>query len=93
MRITLELSDDLLRRAQQRADERGLTLHALVEEGLRLSLEARSEPAQPTFRLRTWGRGGLTDEARDRGLHAMLLELQERAPPRLVSGVKPPHEA
>jgi predicted transcriptional regulator len=93
MRVTLELSDDLLRRARRLADERGLTLHALVEEGLRLSLQARSEPAQSAFRLRTWGRGGLTDEARDRGLHAMLLDRQEQAPPRLVSGVNPPHEA
>jgi len=79
MRITIEISDDLLRRSRRLADERGLTLHALVEEGSRLSLQARSEPAQPRFRLRTWGRGGLTDEARDRGLHAMLLELHERA--------------
>jgi predicted transcriptional regulator len=89
MKTTIEISDDLLRRARQLADERGLTLRALVEEGLRLSLQARSEPAQPTFRLRTWGRGGLTDEARDRGLHATLLELHEQAQPPLVTGGEP----
>ena len=89
MKTTIEISDDLLRRARQLADERGLTLRALVEEGLRLSLQARSEPAQPTFRLRTWGRGGLTDEARDRGLHAMLLDLHEQARPPLVTGADP----
>lgn len=91
MKTTIEISDDLLQRARRLADERGLTLRALVEEGLRLSLQARSEPAQPTFRLRTWGRGGLTDEARDRGLHATLLELHEQAQPPLVTGAEPRH--
>jgi hypothetical protein len=57
-----------------------------ISDELLLSLQARTEASPPTFRLRTWGSGGLTDEARDRGLHAMLLDLHEQARPPLVTG-------
>lgn len=89
MKTTIDISDELLLRARRLADERGLTLRALVEEGLRLSLQARTAQTPPAFRLRTWGSGGLTDEARDRGLHAVLLDLHEQARPPLVTGAEP----
>jgi len=46
MKTTLEISDVLLERAKAQARKSGKTLRALVEEGLRLVLDAR--PA--TFR-------------------------------------------
>ena len=50
MKTTIELSDALLKAARKRARARGLTLRAIVEEGLRLVLrdEAKAKP----FRLR-----------------------------------------
>ena len=41
MKTTLDLSDDLLARAKRHAKKTGLPLRAIVEEGLRLVLEAR----------------------------------------------------
>ena len=38
MRTTIRINDDLLKGAKKRAAEEGLTLTALVEEGLRLVL-------------------------------------------------------
>ena len=62
MRTSIELSDSLLEwRARRLARKRGLTLRALVEEGLRRVL-ADSDTA-PAFRLEdvTFGEGGLID--------------------------------
>lgn len=41
MKTTLDLSDDLLARAKRHAKKTGRPLRAVVEEGLRLALEAR----------------------------------------------------
>lgn len=49
MKTTIEISDSLLESAKRRARERGTTLRALVEEGLRTVLE--QEPAAGTFTL------------------------------------------
>ena len=38
MRTTIQLSDDLLRRAKKKAAEKGRTLTSLIEEGLRIIL-------------------------------------------------------
>ncbi len=58
MKTTLNLDDELLRRAKQRAAARGTTLTALVEAGLRAALAdpPRAQPAVlnfPTFRGET----------------------------------------
>jgi hypothetical protein len=50
MKTTIEISDALLRAAKRSARARGLTLRALVEEGLRRVL--RDEVAATPFRLR-----------------------------------------
>lgn len=49
MKTTVELSDDLLMLAKQRALERGTTLKALIEAGLRHALteDERREAATP----------------------------------------------
>ena len=45
MRTTIRLSDDLLRRAKNRAAEKGRTLTSLIEDGLKMILaEARPAP-------------------------------------------------
>ena len=41
MKTTIDLSDDLLARARRLAKQRGVPLRAIVEEGLRLTLENR----------------------------------------------------
>jgi len=47
MKTTVEVSDDLYRRAKAEAALRGRKLKDLVEEGLRLVLEAPPEPHRP----------------------------------------------
>jgi len=59
MKTTIDIADRLAREARKAARERGTTLRALVEEGLRLVL-AREEarPEVEEFRLGTWrGKG------------------------------------
>ncbi len=48
MKTTVEISDELLRRAKRAALDRGTTLRDLIERGLRREIE---EPP-PDFRLR-----------------------------------------
>lgn len=45
MKTTLNLDDELLQRAKRRARERGSTLTAVVEDGLRAVLAAGAAPA------------------------------------------------
>ena len=50
MKTTIELPDDLYRRAKAEAALRGRKLKDLVEEGLRLALEApRQSPPRPSL--------------------------------------------
>lgn len=50
MKTTIEIADALLDAAKRRARERGTTLRALVEEGLRTILD--EVPARRSFELR-----------------------------------------
>jgi hypothetical protein len=61
MRTSIELSDGLLARARRLAKRRGLTLRALVEEGLRRVLG--DSETSPAFRLEDvpFGEGGLVE--------------------------------
>ncbi|HEX6812467.1 MAG TPA: DUF2191 domain-containing protein [Planctomycetota bacterium] len=56
MKTTVELSDDLLRRAKSVATKEGTTLRALLEEGLRWALGRRRKPR--SFKLRDASVGG-----------------------------------
>jgi hypothetical protein len=59
MKTTVEISDPLLEASKETAQREGTTLRALVEEGLRLSLERREEARRgPGFRLRDASVGG-----------------------------------
>ena len=65
MKTTIEITDELLERARQAARRERTTLRALVEEGLRSSIERRERG--PRFELRDAsvdGRG-LAPEFRD----------------------------
>jgi hypothetical protein len=49
MKTTVDVSDDLYRRAKSEAALRGRKLKDLVEEGLRLVLEIPREPRRPSL--------------------------------------------
>jgi hypothetical protein len=65
MRTSIELPDPILKRAKRVARQRGTTLRALIEEGLRKVLD-EAEPVRP-FRLRdaSFGQEGLVDGLTD----------------------------
>lgn len=59
MRTTLDLQDQLLIRAKQRAAETHRTLTAVVEDALRMALAPpKKEKAKP-FKVITYGGGGV----------------------------------
>jgi hypothetical protein len=51
MRTTVDVDDDLLRRAKVLAAQQGRTLTSLIEEGLRLTLTAKPRPAPARVEL------------------------------------------
>jgi len=53
MRTTLEISDELLRRAKRRAADEATTLRRIVEDALRSYLGGRSPKRRYEFRWRT----------------------------------------
>ncbi len=53
MRTTLEISDELLRRAKRRAADEATTLRQVVEDALRRYLGGRSPKRRYEFRWRT----------------------------------------
>ena len=57
MKTTIEISDDLARKARAHAASEGTTLRALVERGLRQVLRADRKPHR--FKLRDASVGGL----------------------------------
>lgn len=59
MRTTVDLNDELFRRAKRQAAEEGLTLRELIEDAVRTRLSAmRAAPRPYKLRLKTYG-GGL----------------------------------
>jgi hypothetical protein len=56
MKTTIELTDDLAVKAKRYAARHGLTLRAVIEEGIRLRLH--SEPGRTGFKLRDASVGG-----------------------------------
>jgi len=60
MRTTIRLDDQLLIEAKKLAAERGTTLTAIIEDGLRQTLaRCESSPRHSKFRLPTFKGGGL----------------------------------
>lgn len=64
MKTTIELPDDLLERGKAVARRENSTLKALIEEGLRLALRARSRSRQTAapFSAQPFQGDGLTPE-------------------------------
>ncbi len=52
VRTTIELNDDLLRRAKRRAADDGTTLRAIIEQALRTHLAARGAAPRGRYVLR-----------------------------------------
>lgn len=59
MRTTLSIDDELLKRAKVHAAETGRTLGEVMEDGLRVALAGRREPAEPLLPLPTFGGTGI----------------------------------
>jgi len=78
MRTTVRLEDALLDQAKREARRRGLTLTALLEQGLRLVL-ARARPARrrPPVTLPVCQAGGGTCPGANLDDSAALLDLME----------------
>ncbi len=76
MKTTIEISDELLARSRRVATKEGITLRALVEDGLRLALKARSVGGPPrALNLPTFGGSGLLPEyCGPDGLHQAILD-------------------
>lgn len=62
MKTTIDIADDLFARSRKLARREGKTMRALVEEGLRLALQARSAEPAADFSFPTFGKGGLQAE-------------------------------
>lgn len=71
MRITLNIADSLLDEARSVSRRDGTTLRALVEQGLRLALEERSQTIR--FRLREASVDGLGLQPTAEGLSSDTL--------------------
>lgn len=66
MKTTIDLNDDLARRAKRLAERDGTTLRAVIEHGIRLAIEehrTRASPA-PLRDARVGGRGLTREFAR-----------------------------
>ena len=75
MKTTIEISDAILLRAKRVAAERGTTLRALVEAGLRTVLEGERRSLQPFVLRKASYRGrGLRPEV-DEGGWARIMEV------------------
>lgn len=78
MRTTLEIPDDLFRRAKTRAASEGAPLREIVEAGLRLYLAGRARPRNYKLRWRT-ERGRLLPGVRLDDRDALLERMEGRA--------------
>jgi hypothetical protein len=67
MKTTIELPDDLLERAKVVARRENATLKALIEEGLRMALRARTRRRAEPFEVKPFHGDGLTPEFADAG--------------------------
>jgi hypothetical protein len=62
MKTTVELPDDLLERSKAVARRENSTLKALIEEGLRLALRARTRKSTAPFSVQPFQGDGLSAE-------------------------------
>ena len=67
MKTTIELPDDLLERGKAVARRENSTLKALIEEGLRLAIRARTRKRASPFSVQPFQGDGLSPEFADAG--------------------------
>lgn len=67
MKTTVDLPDDLLERSKATARRENSTLKALIEEGLRMALRARSRKRAGPFAVEPFRGDGLSPEFADAG--------------------------
>ena len=78
MKTTIEISDPLFAAAKRQAARTGMTLRALIEQGLKQTLkDGAHEPVHQPRDGRVKGRG-LTREARNAGWRAVLDAANQR---------------
>ena len=70
MKTTIDIADSLFLRSKKLAKQHGVTLRALVEEGLYASLERHERPAPFRFQPVTVKGKGLAPEAQGEGWSA-----------------------
>lgn len=78
MRTTVDLPDELLRRARDRAAAEGTTLTALLADGLHLRLTERDDRPEPRLLPRSTAGGGLRPGI-DPASNASLLDAADAA--------------
>ncbi|WP_211658708.1 hypothetical protein [Phytoactinopolyspora halophila] len=78
MKTTVDLSDVLLREAQETAQRKNTTLKALIESGLRKVLAEQSERSQFTLQDASVDGRGLQDEFRNAGWEKVRDTIYER---------------
>lgn len=71
MKTTIEISDPLLRQARKLASQKGTTLRALIEQGLRQVLAEKRQSADFRLRRVTFRGQGLQPEMREAGWERM----------------------
>ena len=62
MKTTIEIPDELIRLVRRVAQQEGVSLRALVEEGLQRSLQARRQTAPRRLDFPVYGGSGATHE-------------------------------
>lgn len=83
MRTTVNIPDDLLRAAQQRAKERGVPVGTVIGDALRRSLHERPLKAAPPIPIHK-GRGGLRPGVNTNSNRELLELLDEGTPPEAL---------
>jgi hypothetical protein len=78
MKTTIDIADDLIKRARRVQKRNDITLRALVEEGLRTSLERHEHAAPFRFKPVVVGGDGLTPEATKLGWSKILEMANDR---------------
>jgi hypothetical protein len=67
MKTTIELPDSLLERSKALARRENTTLKALIEEGLRATLQSRARKRNAPFKVQPFDGTGLTAEFANAG--------------------------
>ena len=69
MKTTIELTDDLAAKAKAKryAARHGVTLRAVIEDGIRLNSAPNRTRRRSSCATRAWGRAGLQTPFRDKG--------------------------